>query len=105
MYRIFRGIGRTHYFGLSTTSYTVTLFNAHLRHNMPYRSSQDGLGEICRHYIYKASRTPVIGQTLDVQMDSNNGHDRYAVSTLLNNSVVGQFTEGIFKDSMVLLMA
>ena len=33
------------------------------------------------HHVYKSTWTPLLGQTLDVQAESGNRHDRYTVST------------------------
>ena len=46
-------------------------------------------GGIRGHHVYKSAWTPVLGQVLDVQAESADGHDRYAVSTQENGSVVG----------------
>ena len=52
----------------------------------------------------KTAWTPVIGQMLDVQTKSANGHDRYAVPILHNGSVVGHLPRE-YSVSMVLLTA
>ena len=45
-------------------------------------------GEIQGHHVYKCVRTPVLGQVLDVQAESTDRRDRYAVSILQSGSVV-----------------
>lgn len=41
------------------------------------------------HHIYKSTWAPVIGQILEVKAEDNNSHDRYAISTLLDDIIVG----------------
>ena len=56
----------------------VTLFSAHFAatRSTDHARIEDYTleGKIRGHHVYK---TPVIGQILDVQAESSNGHDRY----------------------------
>ena len=111
MYRIFRSISRTRILGPSYAGLYVTLFNAPhpprcngTDAKWPLSSSSVVTGDHARmedytlegeirgHHVYKATWTPVIGQILDVQAESANRHDRYAVFTLHNGSVVGHLS-------------
>ena len=59
----------------------VTLFNAHIRHTTHEGShavmeDHNVEGNIQRYHVYKTAWTPVIGQMLDVQAESANGHGK-----------------------------
>ena len=41
------------------------------------------------HHVYKASRSPYIGEELSVQCEVNNIHDDFAVAVLKNSNTVG----------------
>ena len=44
---------------------------------------------VCGHHVYKASRSPYIGEELSVQCEVNNIHDDFAVAVLKNSNTVG----------------
>ena len=41
------------------------------------------------HHVFKATWTPLLGQFLEVQPESGNSHDAYAIATLLDDTIVG----------------
>ena len=41
------------------------------------------------HHVFKSIWTPVVGQSLQVQAETENSHDAYAMAVILNDTVVG----------------
>ena len=44
---------------------------------------------VCGHHIYKTVWTPRLGETLIVQREPGNIHDKYAVSVVKSEDIVG----------------
>lgn len=47
------------------------------------------------HHVYKSIWTPVIGETLHVRIEENNEYDRFAVSVLREDEIVGHIPQEI----------
>lgn len=47
------------------------------------------------HYIYKSIWTPVVGETLEARIEENNIHDRFAISVLREDKIVGHVPQEI----------
>ena len=56
------------------------------------------------HHVYKTVWMPFIGETLAVNCEEDNLHDRYAVTVYLNDSVVGHLSWSISQVSWFFLL-
>ena len=43
------------------------------------------------HHIYKSVQTPLLGERLSVRPETGNNHDKYAVSVVKRDGIVGNF--------------
>ena len=56
------------------------------------------------HHIYKSVWSPTIGETLALEREEDNVHDRYAVTVIRNESIVGHMPRSISRVSSYFLM-
>ena len=56
------------------------------------------------HHVFKSIWTPVVGQLLQVQAETGNSHDAYAIAVILDDYVVGHLPrrKRVFPRSLLL---
>ena len=56
------------------------------------------------HHVFKETWSPVLGEVVFCERESNNQHDRYAVALLRNGEVVGHIPRNLSKPCFYALL-
>ena len=59
---------------------------------------------VCEHHIYTTICTPRLGETLTVQQEQDNDHNRYAVSVVKSEAIVGHVPHHLVKNTWYFLL-